>query len=692
MLSSTSPLSPRDLNRSTPITNERKTSYKLSESQSCSIFQEKENLLIQTDERSTPSPSVADVTSTPIKIGSPRKQHLPQKENVDSRPTALTEDALRENEGITRTIQVLEDQCAGSVKDNVDNDDMSTIGPPQGYPGMDDTGFTTFSAVPNTDMTLFAQLGPSPPRSVLSSPTKAPKLMQLNEETYTSQHIGLVAPTSTRCHHFDDCSPSPTPRHPKAQHEDTNLILDFTEQFNAFVSSSNLSPNRRNRTSPRKFHTQPDLASYASDRRTPSPTKRGYRPTTPTDPRQFKNLLDFDLTPAPTPRSVPSISARELESLKSSFLSQISSLRATLSGKEAEVNSLKDAVTDAERRVGEALETIRDERNTKEGLQADKLDWEKRDKEMQSVLRDVKEEIIRGDRERDQLQHRLDDSERKREEAENRVIDAQSKIAGLEAVSGEPINSTTDGTPSSHTANPGTVEAAVEKVAKELHGLYRHKHEVKVAALKESYKARWERKIRDLETRIDQVSRENEDLRLGRDATMSGVVPGSLSSVPLPGHTVDQEQLDEERAVQTQRAEDQSKILASVQEEMKRVRYDNGYLTAQLEKERLEMADLVAATEEMMQLSLQNPASNETPSEPSAASSIENLRGSISRSTSGLRVPSSGAGPGGPGPAKSKIGRMGGTGEMKGRGGFGGAGLSSGIMGNIERMGRGRAD
>lgn len=686
MVSSASPLSPRDLNRGIPTTVERKTSYKLSETQSCSILQDTENLLVQPDDRS-PSPSAADILSSPIKIRSPKKQHSPRKENVNSRAIPLTEDALRENEGLTRTMHILEDEYTRSVKDNVANDAMSTIGLPQGYAGMDE-GFTTFSAVPNTDVTLFAQMG-SPVRSVLSSPTKACKQVQLDEESSTPRHTGCVTPTSTIGHHFDDCSPSPTPRHPKSGNEDTNLILDFTEQFNAFAPSLNQSPTRNSRASPKKFLTQPDLASYVSGRRTPSPTKRGYRPTTPTESRQFKNLLDFDLTPAPTPRSVPSITARELESLKSSFLSQISSLRATLSGKEAEVNSLKDAVTDAERRVGEALEEIREERGTKESLQAEKLDWEKRDKEMQSVLREVKEEIIRGDRERNQLQQKLDDSERKREEVETKVIEVQSKIAGLEAMSGESMTSTTDETTSSHTASASTVEAAVEKVAKELHGLYRHKHEVKVAALKESYKARWERKIRDLEARIDQVSRENEDLRLGRDATMSGVVPGSLSSDPRHNCAVSQEQLDRERAVQTQRAGEQERILASVQEEMERVRHDNAKLVTQLEKERLEMADLVAATEEMMQLSLQTTAANETASESSATSSIENLRGSVSRAASGLKAPSSGTGPG---PGKSKIGRMGGAGEMKGRGGFGGAGLSSGIMGNIERMGRVRVD
>lgn len=554
----------------------------------------------------------------------------------------------------------------------MDNDTVSTIGAPQGYAGMDDTGFTTFSAVPNADMTLFARAGSSPTKSTFSSPSKSSRQIQHSDSIPMPRPIGCSTPATTRSHHFDDFSPSPTPRRPKSSGGDdsTNLILDFTEQFSAFTQTSSLSPSRSNRPSPRKFLTQPDLASYISGRRTPSPTKQRYRPSTPPEPRHFPNLLDFDITPAPTPRSVPSITARELESLKSSFLSQVSSLRATLSGKEAEVNSLKEAVTDAERRVGEALEQIRDEKGTKEILQAEKIDWEKRDKEMQSVLRNVKEEIIRGDRERDQLQQKLDDSERKREDAEAKTIEAQSKIAGLEAGSAAASTEQSGGTPNAN-VNPSTVEAAVEKVAKELHGLYRHKHEVKVAALKESYKARWERKIRQLEARIDQLSRENDDLRLGRDATMSGVVP----SHPVPGSVISQDQLDQERA-------EQAKILAGAQEEMVIMRHNNTNLLAQLDKERLEMADLVAATEEMMQLSLQNAAANET-STQSTTDSIENLRGSISRAASGLKGPGFGTG-------ESRIGRMGGGAETKGRSGLGGAGGKSGIMGNIERMGRGR--
>ena len=71
------------------------------------------------------------------------------------------------------------------------------------------------------------------------------------------------------------------------------------------------------------------------------------------------------------------ITPRELETMKSEFQSQITSLKATLSGKEAEVASLKSSASDAERRVGEALEELREGRLRIEDLEAQKLDWEK---------------------------------------------------------------------------------------------------------------------------------------------------------------------------------------------------------------------------------------------------------------------------------------------------------------------------
>lgn len=685
MAQTPSPLLPRNLNCITPTTVERKIKNKVVESQTYSIYQDAENFReipfndhddgsfdldmsistspFKNDEQPFDSPAPSIATS----LKSPRKLHSPSKKPVEP-STLLTEDSLRENEGLTRAIHMLENDRQEFIEHDTNNDTISTIDGPNGYPGMDDTNFTAFSAVLNADMTLFAQIGQPPSRSAFNSPAKSVKNAPYPHKTSTPQRVANTMPASVRRNSFDECTPSPTPRRQKPnQDEDTNLILDFTEQFSAFARSSSRSPNRNSRPSPKKSQTQPNLASYISDCRTPSPNKRQ---TVLSGNRYHPNLLDFDLPPAPTPRSIPSITARELESLKSSFLSQISSLRATLSGKEAEVNSLKDAVTDAERRVGEALEEIREERGTKENLQAEKIEWERRDKEMQMVLRNVKEVNIQVDRERDQLQQKLDESEHRREEADTKVIEAQSRIAGLEASASAVTNS--DGTPDAKKAS-GNVEAAVEKVAKELHGLYRQKHEVKVAALKESYRARWERKVRELETKIEDLGRENEELRLGRDATMSSVLPGTVPTPIEPSETQ-----TKPRPADPQRIEQADAQLAEIGAALSDAQHHNASLLTQLERERRAMADLVAATEEMMQLSLQPPLVDG--SQP--ASTIENLKGSVSRAAGGgLKVP-----------GESRIGRMagGGRGGVGGVGGVGG--MKSGIMGSIERMGRRAGD
>jgi chromosome segregation ATPase len=284
--------------------------------------------------------------------------------------------------------------------------------------------------------------------------------------------------------------------------------------------------------------------------------------------------------------------------MKSAFQSQISSLTATLKGKDAEVSSLKGAVEDAERRVGEALEEIRNERGAKESLQNEKLDWEKREQEMKDVLRSVKEEIVRNDREKDHLLQRVTEAEYKREEAETKVLEAESKMAGMKAGSSSTA-------PSENGSSTGSeVEAAVSKVAKELHGLYKSKHETKVTALKKSYSDRWEKKVRDLQAKIDELSKENEDLRVGRDATMTGVDPGNM----LP--SAESEEQKKERETEKQRFEAQKPQLKNVerellllQSELTRSKETNASLISELEAYRRETANLIAAAEDLMSLS-----------------------------------------------------------------------------------------
>lgn len=675
-----SPLSPSNTNRIAPLTVERKSNYH-SPTKYAYEPQDNENM---TDSPGDPpsSPFVADVESSPARPESTSKNSSPIKERSEEyEPRQLTQDALRENEDLTRASQPVRDDTMRTHDFTIHDDTVSAVDGPAGYAGMDDTAFSAFSAVPNADMTRFARLGQSPTKSAFGSPAKSPF-----EGVPTPRPTGRNTPSGNR-HQYDDSYSSPTPRRqePSRDNDTTNLLIDFTGRF---TPAAERSPSRNGRLSPKKYHTQSDLASHLSSRRTPSPAKQALPPGTPSESRHLANLLDFDLPPAPTPRSIPSISARELESMKSAFQSQISSLKAELSGKEAEVSSLKNAMGDAERRVGESLEQVREERDAKEGLQAEKAGWEKRQQEMQTVLKDVKEEIIRGEHEKDQLLQRVSEAEDKRQEAESKAVEAESKIAGMRASS-----SSTAPSDSGSVNTNSEVEAAVTKVAKELHGLYKTKHEAKVTALKKSYSDRWEKRMKDLQNTIDELSKENDDLRIGRDATMTGVEPGAFAAGSSPESKAHQREQRQEFEKQAKRLDEQKQQLANVEKELETVRRNlassteqNVSLLSQLSASRAETAELIAATEELMILS-QNPMANSSSGSHNAQPAPSDTRSTLSRSTSGsgLKAPGFGGYSG-----ESRIGRMpapSGYGRDRGDNGAGGR---SGLLGNIERMGRGR--
>ncbi|KAK4695204.1 hypothetical protein P7C71_g2506, partial [Lecanoromycetidae sp. Uapishka_2] len=657
-----SPLSPRDMNRNTPTAEERRSPFK-SPAKRTFIPQDTENLPYDSPNGPPSSPFVANPESSPTKPPSPGKIASPQKERFEAyQPRRLTEDALRENEGLTRAVQILEEETTTTTYHTLNDDTISNAGTQAGFAGMDDTAFSAFSAVPNADMTRFARLGQSPTKSTLGSPAKS-----FHEEA-TPRINGRHTPSRDRRLHDDDQS-SPTPRRQRRDNDTTNLLVDFTGDFTSIARPSDRSPTRSSRLSPSKHPS--DLSSYAVNRRPPSPSKYPLPPGTPSESRHLTNLLDFDLPPVPTPRSVPTISARELESMKSTFQSQISSLKANLSGKEAEVSSLKNAMDDAERRVGEAQEQVREERGAKENLQNEKQDWEKREQEMKDVLRSVKEEIVRGDRDKDHLLQRVTEAEYKREEAEAKALEAESKMAGMQA--GSLATPSKDGNINSSSE----VETAVTKVAKELHGLYKSKHEAKVTALKKSYSDRWEKKVKDLQSKIEEISKENEDLRVGRDATMTSVDPAKISSTSSDSNS---EELTKALEAERARFEGEQTRLKSIEQELTILKSDlsasqstNAELSAQLESSRIETAELIAATEELMQLS-----QNAVPSEPQPAAPM------LSRSTSGsgLKAPGFGGYSG-----ESRIGKMPVYGRERSGSGTGTGGRS--LLGSIERMGRG---
>ncbi|KAG0651898.1 hypothetical protein D0Z07_1111 [Hyphodiscus hymeniophilus] len=622
---------------------------------------------------------------SPRKLSSPEKRFpvkvslSPEKQSAVEERTITMDDVLRDNEGLTRAIKILEDEDSELSHEEHVSDDTLTSPNGDEAPNMDDTmvsTFSAFSAVP--DMTMFARLGQSPTKYSMH-PTPRPNTIN--------------TPATAR-RPRQNRSPSPTPRgHRNGGSRDdgntTNLILDFTDQISGFSGRLNQSPAKLARQSPYKNSTMPDM---------------GWGSTATPASNRMSNLLDFDIPPAPTPRSMPSITPRELESLKSGFLSEISSLKASLSGKEAEVQSLKTAVGDAEKRVGESMEQIREERNLKEQLAAEKEEWEKRGREMEAVLRNVKEEIVHGEHDREDLEGQLDESERRREAAEMMAQEAESKMAGMKA-SKVSTTSESDSKIDECSCGGKAVELAVEKVSRELHTLYKEKHETKVSALKKSYERRWDKRVKELESQVDDLSKENEELKLGRDTTMTKVEPKNPVEVT--------EDLEIEAAKDAKAAQLEAR-LEGLAQEVRSVKQDNSELRTLLDEERVEKGKLVQAVDEMIPLvvafdemladmdSAPQVVANISPQKQSQPSTIENLRGSISRA-SGLRAPASISGIQ---PGESRIGRGGfgaPAGHERSRSGSSsqglprpgsGLGARSGIMSSIEKMGsyRGRGE
>ncbi|KAK7932391.1 hypothetical protein PG985_003103 [Apiospora marii] len=483
------------------------------------------------------------------------------------------EEALASNDGLKHAIQIFEDDStmlesgeglddADDIPMNLDDKHLEKIEESAAHDESMVSTFSNFSVIPN--LTTFAKMG--------TSPNKFDSL------------------TTPRPRDRYDPSTARSVRHAASENVgDTTSLLDFTEQMSAISAHYRPpSPTKRTRShSPGKSNGHPDATPKRGD----------------------VNLLDFDIPPMPTPRSLPSVTPREVESLKSAFLSEISSLKASLSGKEAEVTSLKTAVGDAEKRVGQTMEKLRETECLKDSMTEEKESWEKRGREMETVLRKVKSEIVHNQHERDELESKLDESEKRREAAEYMAQEAESKIASLRAGRGTPDVKSPDRSDSKLAAQREAEN--MERVARELHALYKSKHETKVTALKKSYEARWEKKIRELERQIEELTDDNERLKLGRDATMTRVEFGQA----VANETAELKAQSSRDAAQIKELGAEVQKLEAI---VSSVKQDNHELIVLLERERVEKGELVQLAEEMMEMQHSFVAANQAKAEPKA--------------------------------------------------------------------------
>jgi chromosome segregation ATPase len=319
------------------------------------------------------------------------------------------------------------------------------------------------------------------------------------------------------------------------------------------------------------------------------------------------DLLDIDLEPMATPRSIPTITPRELETLRSELQSRISGLEATLSGKEAEVMALKRAVTDAEVRVGKTSEELRNERATREELEHTKEDLERRTREMEEVLREVKQNIFLEEREKEKLRKQAEEAERKTEEHEVRILELQ---ASLDTLRSERVRCSLSPEKADGPATPGmsadidfAVKDATEKVARELHALYKGKHERKVADLKVSYEKRWIKQVEQL--RADLKASQDEVLRLQteKEATMSGVLPGQSETMhKMEGQIEELRRWNEENSAVKKMLEAET---AGLRSQVDSLTSETESLRKEIEQERIEKGDLVAQVDLFLAISAQ---------------------------------------------------------------------------------------
>lgn len=392
------------------------------------------------------------------------------------------------------------------------------------------------------------------------------------------------------------------------------------------------------------------------------------------------------------------------------------------------------AVSDAERRVGESHETLREERSAREYAESQMADWKTKGEEVQKLLQDVQSELARNDTEREQLLARLNEAEKRAEEAETRSSDLETKLIEAESKNVDMttlVNPDEDGRKIYSEAECQTaIGEKVNEVARDLHSAYKAKHEKKIKALKDNYQKKADERCKELRVQIIRLERQVEEAEKKRDDTFSKVIPSDLSSKTDGGKcgkcgkdasTTPTSNPEDFKLLEAQKSELENlkAKLAGLQSELQSLRKSHDSLLQDLEAERVEKGELVAAAEQMLALcgeKMEEMQQEELRKSqlgggpPTAPASEQAFRSTGFLAGGGPARPGSALGGGRPGSAMGdRLGAMGGErgsgiakpSGLRAPGGFGYQGApglnrstsggKSRLLSNIERMGGARA-
>jgi peptidoglycan hydrolase CwlO-like protein len=340
-----------------------------------------------------------------------------------------------------------------------------------------------------------------------------------------------------------------------------------------------------------------------------------------------------------------------------------------------------------------------------------------------------------------EAERRADDAENRSSELETKVIEAESKNVDMTTF----VNND-DGEDNKKIYSEIECQTAigekVNEVARDLHSAYKAKHEKKIKALKDNYQKKADERCKELRVQIIRLERKVEEAESKRDNTFSKVLPDGhsskpdnpcaqcgkdASSAPPTSNTADIQLLESQRA----ELESLKAKLAGLHSELQSLRTSHSTLLSDLEAERVEKGELVAAAEQMLSMCGEKMGElqqedlrrstmgtgtttappNATPKQPAQPDRAMRNTGFLADGASASR-PNSALGGGRPGSAMGdRLGTMNERGGSSGiakpsglraPGGFGfqgggpalnrtTSGGKSRLLSNIERMGGGRA-
>lgn len=451
-----------------------------------------------------------------------------------------------------------------------------------------DTALSSFSAI-STQRSRPVQIRDSPAKRASEQSPTPRKLPRLSPEPFSTS---IHSPRWTSSDYAEKPSERSNSRQANGADTPNSMKLAFPQmKERALRDISNVSHSKPHRE--HKIYTEVQDKSIETERR----SHKG--------PLVDESLVSLHPT---TPGSKPSITQQEFETVKTSYEFEISALKKS---RDTEINSLREKLLGAEKREAETMEFMQQELESRMKIEGDRDEWRRRTGGLQAEMDSILLDAFEKDRREKELTDKVTEVEGANQKLQERVSSLEKELSATRKSlqSAESSLKLADNSHSGITQEDvdKQVGDAVTKVAADLHVVYKEKHETKVAALKKSYASRWEKRIKEIETKLNAAMEENTQLKMSQVETKP---PTENQSSWTPADeekmTQERDKLSEEKQALETRVDELSRELTNI----------NGHvesLQLELKTERMEKDELVATVEEWLAIQMPPDSEEEVP-------------------------------------------------------------------------------